>query len=400
MPGNTSTSARATVPVEVEDGIVNSPTSNIVSSASSAATLCWMLRRVKRVLFLAGVLAKFIALGIGLVFSGRENNIDGDLVPSQVIGGSMAGPERYSYAVSLHNSDGHYCGGSLITRNVVLTAAHCWEGFIDPSTGEADPNLTAVAGRHDLDDVYNGESIPIIGWIPHPNYMEVTSGNNDFMLIFLETGFTAGNVGLVKLNSDASRPFVGQELTSIGWGEIDPHVCRNPLSPLLKHVNLNVVSNEVCETAEGIYNGTALSYANFITENMVCAWAYQEDTCQGDSGGPLVIKGADAASDVQVGVVSFGGDCASLTLPGVYARVSEAYDWIRSEVCAFNSITANEAGFDCPLVSTYSPTASPITYAPTFTSAPTVAPIQCNKDFPCAEGMCCSVWGVSLHTFF
>ena len=390
MPGNTSTSARATV--EVEDGIVNSPTSHNNSSASSAATTCWKLNRGNRILALVALVAMSVALGLAI--SSREIKTDRDLIPSQVIGGSVAGSYRYSYAVSLQNKDGHYCGGSLITSDVVLTAAHCWGGLF------GDPFAMAVAGRHDLEDVYNGVSIAITGMIPHPNYMEVTSQNNDFMLVSLGTQFTAGNIGLVKLNSDASRPCVGQDLTSMGWGEIDPHVCRNPLSPLLKHVNLNVVSNEVCETAEGFANGTATNYANGITKNMLCAWAYQEDTCQGDSGGPLVIKGADAASDVQVGVVSFGGDCASLTLPGVYARVSEAYDWIRSEVCAFNSITANEAGFDCPLVSTYSPTASPITYAPTFTSAPTVAPIQCNKDFPCAEGMCCSVWGVSLHTFF
>lgn len=396
MPGSTSTLARVTV--EVEDGIVNSPTSHNISSASSAAGTCWKLNRRNRTLALVALVAMSVALGLAL--SRRENKIDRDLIPSHVIGGSVAGPDRYSYAVSLQNSYGHFCGGSLITRDIVLTAAHCWEGFFDPITGEADPNLKAVAGRHDLDDVYNGESIPILGNSPHPDYMKAVYLNNDFMLLALETGFTAGNVELVKLNSDASRPCVGQDLTAMGWGEVDPHVCRDPLSPLLKHLNVNVVSNELCKLAEGFVNGTDLKYETFITDNVLCAWANQEGNCQGDSGGPLVIKGADAASDVQVGVVSFGGDCASLTLPGVYARVSEAYDWIRSEVCAFNSITANEAGFDCPLVSTYSPTASPITYAPTFTSAPTVAPIQCNKDFPCAEGMCCSVWGVSLHTFF
>jgi secreted trypsin-like serine protease len=62
----------------------------------------------------------------------------------------------------------------------------------------------------------------------------------------------------------------------------------------------------------------------------------------------LVIKGADGASDLQVGVVSFVSllGCADTDKPDVYARVSNAYGWIQSEVCK-GSTYASEAGFDC-----------------------------------------------------
>ena len=85
-----------------------------------------------------------------------------------------------------------------------------------------------------------------------------------------------------------------------------------------------------------------------ITETMLWATANGKDSCQGDSGGPLVIKGDDAVTDVQVGVVSWGTGCAANQFPGVYAHVSQAYDWIQSEVCK-GSNYASEAGFDCSI---------------------------------------------------
>ncbi len=374
---------------------------HLASSAPTSAPW-WKRNRSNKILSLVVLVAVSVALGLAL--SRRESEVDRDVIPSQIIGGAEVIPNRYSYAVSLQNGDGHNCGGSLITSNIVLTAAHCWRAFMT-SDSFLLPDIKAVAGRHDSEinaSTGSGESIPILSVLFHPNYNFVTN-DNDFMLVFLETAFTASNIGLVKLNTDASLPFESQVLTSMGWGDTDVHVCREQLSPVLKHVDLRVISNQQCEAAEGINNGTFASYAEIgITDNMLCARACQEDTCQGDSGGPLIIKGSDATSDVQVGVVSWGFDCASPSFPGVYSRVSEAYDWIRSVVCYYRPSEAFMAGFDCPIGSTLMPTASPITFAPTFTTtfATTSVPTkQCNEFITCAaiglEGMCCSEHGVS-----
>ena len=54
------------------------------------------------------------------------------------------------------------------------------------------------------------------------------------------------------------------------------------------------------------------------------------NSCQGDSGGPIIL--ADG-TDTQVGIVSWGVGCADPIYPGVYARISSQYSWIRSYVC-------------------------------------------------------------------
>jgi len=255
---------------------------------------------------------------------------------TRIINGSEASEDRYSYAVSLQDHISHFCGGSLIAKDVILTAAHCQGG-----------TYNVVLGRHDWND-NDGEVIAMKKELPHPNY-DAQSTNNDFMLVFLNSATTANNVDLVTLNSASSVPSVGQGVTVMGWGDIDIRNDVSELSDALMSVNVNVISDQECDNSEGTIDGYSDNYNGKITKNMLCARANQQDSCQGDSGGPLVIKGVNAGADVQVGVVSWGIGCASEHFPGVYARVSQAYGWIESEVCQGSSY-ASEAGFDCSSV--------------------------------------------------
>ncbi|KAL3827305.1 hypothetical protein ACHAXA_005051 [Cyclostephanos tholiformis] len=135
----------------------------------------------------------------------------------------------------------------------------------------------------------------------------------------------------------------------------------NTGTDVLMNVDVGYISNMECEATEGprgMYNGQ-------IMEDMMCAMAAGKDSCQGDSGGPLVIREDDADSDVQVGVISRGISCALDPFPGVFARVSHAYEWIQSEVCR-GSEYASKTGFDCSSIPTNPPVSSP-TNPSTFT---------------------------------
>ena len=66
-----------------------------------------------------------------------------------------------------------------------------------------------------------------------------------------------------------------------------------------------------------------------IGSKQVCAGRGSTDTCTGDSGGPMMVPDRSGSWSV-VGITSFGVECAREDFPGVYTRVSEYLQWIRS----------------------------------------------------------------------
>lgn len=265
---------------------------------------------------------------------------------SRIIGGQEATEGRYSYAVSLHDNFGHFCGGSLIAKDIVLSAAHCMQtaGGINQ-----DPGYNAVVGRHDLATT-DGEEKVVKTEITHPGYDWGTT-DYDFMILVLDQP-VVGDIDLVTVSPNTPLP-VGAPVTVMGWGDINQDDRLQTFPEELMQTEVFVVSNEECERSSGTVGGTVENggtvggyqedYHDQITDNMMCAKDNGEDSCQGDSGGPLVIR--QSSGDLQVGVVSWGVSCAHESFPGVYARVSTQYDWIRQHVCEQSSDPP--ASFEC-----------------------------------------------------
>jgi hypothetical protein len=162
-----------------------------------------------------------------------------------------------------------------------------------------------------------------------------TGVSHDFLLLKLD-GQSSKQVVSLDTNNDSMSD--GEELHVIGFGDttLAPYQYDQP--DRLHEVTVNYMNNQQCARSS-IYPNSLLPPANF------CAMDAGEDGCQGDSGGPLLKKGNinDKRDDVQVGVVSWGLGCAEH--PGVYARVSEGYDWIEKQVC---KISRNPpASFNC-----------------------------------------------------
>ncbi|KAL9189089.1 hypothetical protein ACHAXT_011579 [Thalassiosira profunda] len=248
---------------------------------------------------------------------------------NRIIGGSKAPEGRYSYAVSLQDSYGHFCGGSMIAPDVVLSAAHCAGG-----------TYQAIVGRHALNST-DGDAIDVALEMPHPQYDDDTT-DNDFMLLFLARP-TNETIDLASVSPNVVA--VGSDVTALGWGDINADQDEVTMAAVLNEVEVQVITNDACNASSSTEEGWEYDYHNEVTDNMVCAESSDvKDSCQGDSGGPLVVR-SDSGVDEQVGVVSWGIGCAHPDFPGVYARVSAQYHWIRRAVCE-NSSDPPES-FDC-----------------------------------------------------
>jgi trypsin len=159
------------------------------------------------------------------------------------------------------------------------------------------------------------------------------------MIIVLDRP-TMEDVDLVQVSPN--KVPVDTAVTVMGWGDTHPADDVQTLAVELMETEVFVISNEECDQSSGTVGGMEImggwtiggyqtDYKNQISGNMMCAKDNGEDSCQGDSGGPLVIR--SDSGDVQVGVVSWGVSCAHGAFPGVYARVSAQYEWIRTNVC-------------------------------------------------------------------
>jgi len=233
---------------------------------------------------------------------------------TKIVGGSNAARNEFPWQVGLvqTGSSRPFCGGTLLSSDTVLTAAHC----------KTDTNRFRVTvGDHDISRSDGEQTIAPSQWISHPNY-DQRSSNNDYAIVKLSSPVTFSTSVLPACLPSSNTNYDAVTATVTGWGTLSSGGSQ---PNILQKVDVNTMSNAVCTSSSTLYG------SNDIKQAMICASAPGKDSCQGDSGGPLVTREAGRFYSL-IGVVSWGFGCAQSNAPGVYARVTDQLSWINSYV--------------------------------------------------------------------
>ncbi|XP_047575770.1 serine protease 52-like, partial [Lutra lutra] len=229
----------------------------------------------------------------------------------EIVGGEPADITDFPWQVSILHRRRHICGGSILSRWWILTAAHC---FINRHKSDLE-----IIHSERSTGTKKSKRMKVDKLITHP-YFDSWLLDNDIALLLLKS----------PLKLDAEKvPICLSEVTDIeswrncwvtGWGITVP---MKSMSQQLNKVSLDLVKWETCSSVMYV-----------LTRNMLCARNAEEgkDACQGDSGGPLVCQKKNNESIwYQLGIVSWGEGCGQKEKPGVYTKVSNYLLWINTE---------------------------------------------------------------------
>jgi hypothetical protein len=250
-------------------------------------------------------------------------------VSPKITGGTSTVISEFPWQV-YYISGGFRCGGSIISNEWVVTAAHCTKNNQGGPVPVSD--MAVRVGLNNPSNSQEGIRYNVSEVIVHENYNNETL-LNDIALLRIADQIDFANAEPIRIvNSDdvvegAIVPGVLTWVTGWGYSSLDPNVI--PTS--LQKVQLPIVSNAQASTVWRDIPASALM-AGYLNGN--------KDACNGDSGGPMVVP---VLGEYKLaGIVSWGSsDCNTY---GAYTRVSDFEEWITEKTGILTFKPSNPVG--------------------------------------------------------
>ncbi|XP_053949118.1 trypsin alpha [Anastrepha ludens] len=224
----------------------------------------------------------------------------------RILGGEDAVSGQFTFAASVRVDHTHICGGSIIGKQQILTAAHC---VVDDNNKVVSSDKVSVRVGS-INQFAGGKIVSVSAITVHPSYEYIL---NDVAVLTLQSELEVSDkLSIIELASSAAQqPAVGTNVTVAGWGEQSSGATPYKL----QSTTFTVASDAVCT------NG----YANHDETTFCLAHSLKQGSCTGDAGNGAVYN------DVLVGISSFVVGACGSRYPDVFVNVTHFASWIESQ---------------------------------------------------------------------
>ncbi|XP_030022322.2 trypsin-1 [Manduca sexta] len=243
------------------------------------------------------------------------------ILQKRIIGGREAKFAEFPWQAHVRISE-FQCGGVLVSRWFVATAAHCvsrarprdiavWLGALDTSAG-----------------AHTARKLGVVQKILHPlfQFRMTQPDRYDIALLKLSRPITYMSHILPICLPDYDMDLRGRSGVIAGWGKTDASTGHTGTN-MLRSATVPILSKEQCINW---HHSKQISVE--IHSEMICAGHSDghQDACLGDSGGPLTVL--DNGRYYLVGITSAGFGCGVDHQPGIYHNVKVTANWIRGVI--------------------------------------------------------------------
>jgi endopeptidase E len=248
----------------------------------------------------------------------------------RIVGGSPAGALKTSMVyISKHSFEHQFCGGVIIHRGWIMTAAHCLRDYC----GKTDPSelnqLVIKIGKTSKENfIYDDDELTYRAIAVHCHEQNCKAEGspriNDIALVRVNRPMKMSHaIDIAQLPKAFDEPVLSKDCIMLGWGDTK----GTGYSNVLKEVRIPLISNEQCNDERWRSCG--------VRSCMLCAGKENASPCSGDSGGPLFCPWHSGLFQLH-GIYSYGRCGADRTKPAVFTRVSNYIDWIENTIETYN----------------------------------------------------------------